>query len=87
MKKVELTINNPQGLISRKAAELVGAANRFKSNTILKTPSGDEADLKSIMNVFDTLINFGETLIIEIDGVDEDDAASAFEKLIANGMF
>lgn len=87
MKKIELHINNPSGLISKKAADLVSVANKFKSDITLTTPRGDSADLKSIMNVFDTLVNFDEILIITIEGPDEDSALEAYKKLIETNVF
>lgn len=87
MKQLSFIINNPLGLISRKAAELVSVANRYTSNIILKSASAEEADLKSIMNVFDAMINQGETVEIIIEGADEDKAYEAFKRLLENEEF
>ena len=69
MKTITAKVTNERGLISRKAAELVSIANRYTSNITLKTEHGETADLKSIMNVFDTIINANETILIEIEGI------------------
>lgn len=87
MKTITAKVTNERGLISRKAAELVSIANRYTSNITLKTEHGNTADLKSIMNVFDTIINANETILIEIEGSDEEQAYKAYADHFASGAF
>lgn len=87
MKTIQQKITNPHGLISRRAADLVSVANHFASSVTLKVKDATPADLKSIMNVFDTLIEANDVITIEIEGSDEDKACEAFERLFANETF
>lgn len=87
MKIINQTITNPHGLISRRAADLVSVANHFVSTITLKVKDAEPADLKSIMNVFDTLIEANDVITIEIDGSDEEKAVEAFQRLFANEIF
>lgn len=82
MKDLTITVKNPGGLTSRSAAELVEEANHYHSHISLKIETGEECDLKSIMNVFALpLISPESKIVIICDGDDEDQAVLGFEKL------
>lgn len=85
MKKKEVVINWRAGLHSRPASELVKIANKFKSKISIR--HGDlEADAKSILSIITLGVGYKTTLLILVEGDDEDDAletiASLFEKEI-----
>ncbi|HOJ64636.1 MAG TPA: HPr family phosphocarrier protein [Spirochaetota bacterium] len=85
MKKKEVVINWRAGLHSRPASELVKIANKFKSRISIK--HGDlEADAKSILSIITLGVGYKATLIIIVEGEDENEAldtiVSLFEKEI-----
>ena len=84
----KIKVKDTSGLTSRSSAELVEEANHHKCNIKLRLETGDECDLKSIMNVFAlSPIGCGETLIIEWEGSDEEEAKLGFEKLTQEYSF
>ncbi|MDD4532272.1 MAG: HPr family phosphocarrier protein [Bacilli bacterium] len=86
MKTLHVKVNNVNGLTSRLAAELVAEANKHKSNiTLVVDPNNtqEQADLKSIMNVFTISIPSGMEFDIKFDGADEAEAMESFSHLIA----
>lgn len=87
MKQIDIQVTNQNGLTSRLAAELVAEANKHISKCTMvvdpKDPS-EQADLKSIMNVFTLSIPKGGVFKIIIDGADEDVAYDSFSKLISS---
>ncbi len=86
MKEIRFKITNPQGLVSRKAAELVSVANKYSSSITLVT-ANETADLKSIMNVFGITVDTGDTLLIKIEGKDEEEALKGYERLFTSVVF
>lgn len=88
MKKIIVKVKNSSGLTSRSAAELVEEANHYHCRITMKIESGEECDLKSIMNVFAMpLIPPDSDIQVICNGVDEDDAVKGFEKLIKEFSF
>jgi phosphotransferase system HPr (HPr) family protein len=85
MKTLSIKVTNENGLTSRLAAELVAEANKHISRCTMvvdrKDPS-QQADLKSIMNVFTLSIPKGGHFDIDIEGVDEESAFNSFINLI-----
>ncbi len=69
------------GIHARPATNLVGEANRFNSNLLIKL--GDrEVNLKSIMGVMSLGINNGSIVKITADGDDASDALDAIGNII-----
>jgi phosphocarrier protein len=85
MIKKEIEVVNRLGLHARPATMLVKTASSFKSKIIIKK---DElsVDAKSIMGVLILAAQKGSLLIIEVDGSDENDAATAIEDLFRRGF-
>ena len=81
MKVIEGYVANNTGLTSRLSVALVDQANKFKSNININVLD-ENADLKSIMNVMALVVPHGESFTIEIEGDDEDLAASRFETFL-----
>ncbi|XMB87102.1 HPr family phosphocarrier protein [Mycoplasmatota bacterium WC44] len=71
------------GLHARPASLLVAEANKFQSeiNIVAK---GKEVNMKSIMMVMTLGIVKNEEFTIKADGVDEEDALNALDKLIVS---
>ena len=82
-----MVITNRLGLHARAAAQLVSAANRFKSQMRIERLDGSAtADAKSILSVLMLAASHGTELKLSADGVDESQAVEALAKLFANGF-
>ncbi len=79
------TINNKLGLHARPCAQLVSAANHYKSEVCLVK---DEMRVngKSIMGVMMLAAERGTVLTIEVSGSDEEEAAQALVSVIESGF-
>lgn len=83
MKTREIIIINKLGLHARAAAKLVNVASHFESSVLLEK-SGSQVNGKSIMGVMMLAASKGSTVIITVDGEDEDAALTAISELINN---
>ena len=82
MKEIIITVKNSGGLTSRSSAELVEEANHYHCHVSMKLDSGEECDLKSIMNVFAMpFVPPNTNIKITFDGDDEQQALDGFNKL------
>lgn len=79
--KVKLEIE--VGLHARPAAEFVKIAERFKSK-IRVCKDGIWVNGKSILSLLTLAAEKGSELILEADGVDEQEAINALKKFLAN---
>ncbi|MGD1815733.1 MAG: HPr family phosphocarrier protein [Pleomorphochaeta sp.] len=78
-----LTVRNRAGIHARPAAMIVKVANKFQSELYMEK---DDIKIngKSIMGVITLGAGFKSEIKISCDGVDEEDMASAIEKLFEN---
>lgn len=82
-----LLIKQRLGLHARAAAKLVRVASAFQSQVQLRRPEGDvTADAKSILSVLMLAAGRGTELQASADGVDEEAAMDAIERLFAEGF-
>ena len=85
MKIVEVEIVNKLGLHARPSAKLTQLATRYRSEIwISKGPR--KVNGKSIMGVMMLAAARGTKLVIQAEGPDEDDAATAVAGLISEGF-
>lgn len=83
MQERVVTISNRLGLHARAAARLVQCAAKFASSVeIQRQDSGQSADGKSILSVLLLAASAGTTLVLKIEGPDEQPAAEAIVELI-----
>jgi phosphocarrier protein len=83
MKEKELLIENKLGLHARAAAQIVKAASAYASKiTIMK--DGLEVDGKSIMGIMMLAAAKGSTVLLNVQGKDEDRAAADLANLFKN---
>ncbi len=75
-----LTIDNKHGLHARPAAHLVKTAGQFKSNVKL-FKDGLEVNAKSIMGVMMLAAEPGSEVLLQVEGVDEEEAFAAIKEL------
>lgn len=83
MKTQKITIINKLGLHARAAAKLVNVASHFESSVLVEK-SATQVNGKSIMGVMMLAVSKGSTIIITVDGDDEEAALAAIFELINN---
>lgn len=87
MVEASLKILNPLGLHARAAAQLVRLAGQFKSKIKLtRLDNSVEADAKSILSVLTLAAAKGVELLLQVDGIDEEDALGALSELVKTGF-
>lgn len=83
MKKKIITVELPDGLEARPAAMLVQVASQYDSRIYLE--SGSKCvNAKSIMGMMTLGLIAGQSITVEADGADEDQAVSEIEKYLIN---
>jgi phosphocarrier protein HPr len=83
--QVEVTVMNKLGVHARPSASITQVATRFKSEVWL-TKNTRRVNAKSIMGVMMLAAAKGAKLQLEINGVDEQEAATALSELFASGF-
>ncbi len=78
----EVEIINKLGLHARASAKLTQVAGRFKSNISISR-NGRRVNAKSIMGVMMLAAAKGSTVVIEVEGPDEEEAMRALAGLFA----
>jgi phosphocarrier protein HPr len=78
-------IVNTLGLHARAAAQLVQAANRYRSE-IHVTKDGMAVNAKSIMGVLTLAAAKGSQIVVACDGDDAEAAMAALARIIENGF-
>lgn len=79
----ELMVCNRAGIHARPAAMIVKVANKFKSNLFMEKEDM-KINGKSIMGVITLGAGYKSKILISCVGEDEEDMASAIEKLFNN---
>lgn len=85
MLKVEATIVNKLGLHARPSAKVTQLASKYACEVWL-TKGARRINAKSIMGVMMLAAAKGATLVVETDGLDEQEASQALCALIASGF-
>lgn len=85
MKSFNYTIKDAQGIHARPAGVLVKEAGRFKSDITIEK-DGKKADAKRIFAVMGLSVKSGETITVNIEGEDEDKAASSLQEFLQNNL-
>lgn len=87
MRRTEVKVVNPLGLHARAAAQLVRLSATFSSKiTLQRNDNGGSANAKSILSLLALAVSHGATVLIEVDGQDENEAIDAVELLFAKGF-
>lgn len=81
MKEFEFVITDPQGIHARPAGLLVKEAKKFESN-ISVFKGARKGDLKKIFTVMALGVKQGESIKVQVEGADEEQAASAVEAFL-----
>ena len=85
MKSFNYTIKDAQGIHARPAGVVVKEAGRFKSDITIEK-DGKKADAKRIFAVMGLGVKSGETITVNIEGEDEDKAASSLQGFLQNNL-
>mgnify|MGYP001027977537 CR=1 FL=1 len=83
MIRTELDIVNRLGLHARAAAKFVNCASEFQS-TVQVERNSRRVNGKSIMGVMMLAASCGTSIVVEVDGPDEEAAAAALTALVAD---
>lgn len=78
----EITVVNRLGLHARASAKLVRLLADYRAQATLKA-GGREVNAKSIMGVLLLAAEQGSSVLLRVDGPDEDEALAAAEALFA----
>ncbi|HYE67202.1 MAG TPA: HPr family phosphocarrier protein [Anaerovoracaceae bacterium] len=78
----KLTVLNELGIHARVASRIVRCASGFESSINVKKEGG-LFDLKTVLGVMTLNAKCGESLLVEIEGSDETEAANTIEELFA----
>lgn len=81
MKEFEFVVTDPQGIHARPAGLLVKEAKKFESN-ISVFKGARKGDLKKIFTVMALGVKDGESIKVQVEGADEEQAASAVEAFL-----
>jgi len=81
MTNKEVVLNNNDGLHARAAALFVREANKFASDVNLEA-HGEKVNGKSIIGIMSLGAFNGEKIIIEAEGVDEEEAVDKLANLV-----
>ncbi|MCI8907587.1 MAG: HPr family phosphocarrier protein [Angelakisella sp.] len=79
----ELQVQNQLGFHARVASRITRCASGFESLVRVKK-DGKNYDLKSVTGVMMANAKHGETVTVEFEGADEQEAAQAMEALFAD---
>jgi phosphocarrier protein HPr len=83
----KLQVKARMGLHARAAAKLVRLTTTFRSKVVLRRiDSGPSADAKSILSVLMLAATTGTELVASVEGVDEEAAMAAIDKLFAESF-
>lgn len=78
-----MTINIPKGLEARPVALLVQVASQYESSIYVEIQE-KKVNAKSIMGMMTLGLIAGQSITVEADGADEDQAVSEIEKYLIN---
>ena len=81
MKEFEFVVTDPQGIHARPAGLLVKEPKKFESN-ISVFKGARKGDLKKIFTVMALGVKQGETIKVQVEGADEEQAASTVEAFL-----
>ena len=81
MKEFEFVVTDPQGIHARPAGLLVKEAKKYASSLTIAKGS-KKGDLKKIFTIMALGVKQGETIKVQVEGADEEQAASAVEAFL-----
>lgn len=83
MKQQQVSLTNPAGLHARPGKQLVQLAKSYESDvTLIK--GTDRYNAKSLMKLLQAGLSQGDSITVETDGADEEQALAAIVDYISN---
>lgn len=79
----KFTINGEHGFHLRPAQTLMETASGFQSDILLETADGMQADTKSLLNLMSLGLEKGKTVLVKVNGPDEEQAMQAIARQFA----
>lgn len=84
MHRIVYTITDENGIHARPAGKIVAEAKKYKANIRLILPVTDtSADAKKLFSVMGLGVKKGDTIHIEAEGEDAEEALQAIEAMLA----
>lgn len=85
MKEFRYTITDSEGIHARPAGEFIKEAKKFASE--VKIVKGEKsADAKKIFGLMSLGVKQGEEILVQIEGTDEEEAATGLEKFLKENL-
>ena len=85
MKSFEYVVTDPVGIHARPAGLLVKEAKQYASSVMINK-GGKKADAKKLMMLMGLGVKSGETIVVEIEGEDEDAACEGLKAFFAANL-
>ena len=85
MKSFTYTITDPVGIHARPAGLLVKEAKNYAAS-IQIAKDGKSADAKKLMALMSLGVRQGETVTVNVEGADEENAAAKMEEFFKNNL-
>lgn len=85
MKSFTYVIHDKEGIHARPAGIVVAEAKKYASQVTIEN-KGKSADLKRIFGVMSLCVKYGEEVVINVDGADEEACAAALEKAFKENL-
>ena len=85
MKSFTYVIIDKEGIHARPAGIVVAEAKKYSSSVSILN-KGKKADLKRIFGVMGLCVKSAETVEIQIEGADEEEAAASLEKVFIENL-
>ena len=82
MIKKPITINLSTGLEARPVAQLVQVASQFNSEIYVEIGK-KRVNAKSIMGMMTLGLNYGDSIVVSANGIDEEEAMKEIEKYLS----
>ncbi len=86
MKEITYTITDPDGIHARPAGLLVKEVKAHASTITITNKDGKAADAKKLLALMGLGIKQGDQITIQVEGEDEEVAAAAIEKFMAENL-
>ncbi len=86
MKEFTYTITDPVGIHARPAGLLVKEVKAHASTITITNKDGKAADAKKLLALMGLGIKQGDQITIQVEGEDEEVAAAAIEKFMAENL-
>ena len=85
MKQFEFIIRDPEGIHARPAGLLIQEVKKYDCTVTLEN-KGKKADAKRLLAVMSLAAKCGESLLVTVEGADEENVAKAMQTFLENNF-